>query len=567
MHEDFRLAHAHHLAGRLSEAEALYRRMLEADPKDLRAMSMLGMMLMDTQRMDEAQALFTRMLEADPGHHHALHNLGRLMQIRANDIEAVQLLRKAAGSKPDFAPAHNDLAVSLHRLGKFEDALASLRRALEIDPGFAMAHDNLGVVLYDCGRYSQACDAHLRALEHTNDANRRISILLNLAAAAYEAGNPALSEKASLAILDADPQHAGAMEQLAKVMQRQGRNSEALELLNGLARMQGLEIREGPENPEATILVLGAVGASHVPTRWLFDESLFARLTLVMLSPDREDAPLGEVSWDDLADVDLIFNALGDAEMSGGQFEAVKDLSGKLGRPLLNSPDGVARTGRYHAPKLFGDIEGLRVPDMRRLARGEAHPEPPFLIRAAGTHGGKDLCLIRCEEEFFDYMKVTPGERFLLSEFVDFGDAEGCYRKYRFIFVDRRPYPYHLAIGEDWMVHYWRTDMRSVEWKRAEEAAFLHDWAGVFGPAGAAAVAEIGRRMDLEYGGLDCSILQDGRVLFFEANASMLVHLDDADPDCKRQAVFKIRDAVTRMIRERTKDRSSGRSLPTTSRS
>ena len=567
MHEDLRIAYAHHLAGRLSEAEALYRRVLEDDPNHLQAMSMLGMMLMDRLQTEEAHALFARILAIDPEHHHALHNLGRLMQISGDDVEAVALLRKATESKPGFAPAHNDLAVSLHRIGKFEEALASLHRALDIDPTFAMAYDNLGVVLYDCENFNEACQAHLKALEHEKDPVRRISILLNLAAAACEASRLGISEEACRIILDADQNHPGAMEQLAKVMLRQGRNEEAFALLNRLARTQGLEIREGPENPEATILVLGGAGASHVSTRHLFDETLFARLTLVMLTPDQEDAPLGQVSWEDLAGVDLVFNALGEVEMSGGQFEAVKKLAGRLDRPLLNSPDRVARTGRDHAPELFKNIEGLRVPAVQAAKRGEILSKPPFLIRPAGTHGGKDLSLIGSECELDDYMKRTPGERFLLSEFVDFREADGYYRKYRFIFVDRKPYPYHLAIAKDWMVHYWRTDMKSVEWKRLEEEAFLSDWAEVFGPQGVAAVSEVGKRMDLEYGGMDCSLLPDGRVLLFEANANMLVHLDDADPHYKRQAVFRIRNEMTRMVREFRDDRSSGRSHRSISRS
>lgn len=38
------------------------------------------------------------------------------------------------------------------------------------------------------------------------------------------------------------------------------------------------------------------------------------------------------------------------------------------------------------------------------------------------------------------------------------------------------------------------------------------------------ALAAIGRRLDLDYGGIDFTLLPDGRVLVFEANATMLVH-------------------------------------------
>ena len=562
MHElnkQLETAFGHHVAGRVAQAEALYKMVLEAEPSHVQALSMLGMMLMDSQRIKEAEALFDRLLAIDPENPHALHNLGRLMQVRGNDQKAVVLLRRAGKIKPDLAPIHNDLAVSLHRLGQFDEALLALDRALAIDPGFAMAHDNRGVVLYDCQRFFEACDAHLKALENTDDIQKRISMLLNLAFAAYEAGDLAASGQACNAILGEDKNHADALEQLARVLYRQRRNEEALATLNRLARIQGLERKAGPEKPEATILVLGGAGASHVSTRSLFDPELFARMTLIMLSPNQADAPLGDVSWEALADADLIFNALGEVESNGGQFEAVKMLAARLAKPLLNSPDLVARTGRDQVTGLFAGIPGLKVPQVRPITRGDSSCRAfPLLIRLAGTHGGKDLSLIRTEPEFFEYMDKTPGDRFLLTEFFDSKDVNGHYKKYRFIFVDRKPYPYHLAIAEDWMVHYWRTDMKSVEWKQREEESFLTDWTAVFGPLGVAAVAQVAERMNLDYGGMDCSILPDGQVLFFEANACMLVHLDDSEPACKRQAVSRIRDAVTGMVRAAVKrDRSS----------
>jgi glutathione synthase/RimK-type ligase-like ATP-grasp enzyme len=43
------------------------------------------------------------------------------------------------------------------------------------------------------------------------------------------------------------------------------------------------------------------------------------------------------------------------------------------------------------------------------------------------------------------------------------------------------------------------------------------------------AIAAIGRRLDLDYAGVDFTLLPDGRVLVFEANATMLVHRERID--------------------------------------
>jgi len=552
-------AFAHHREGRLTEAETLYRQVLEIDPRQPQALSMLGMILMNGTGKAEAESLFLRHLEVAPDNPLTLHNLGQLLQAKGNDRDAIALFRRAGAGKPDLAPIFNDLAVSLHRLGQWEEALVALDRALGIDPCFGVAHDNRGVVLYDCRRFREAAEAHLAALTFTpvDATSERISILTHLSRATYEASEWVTAEQACRAILEMDANNAVAIEYLAKTLYRLRRDDEALSLLNRRARTQGLAWEERPEHPEATILVLGGVGASHVPTRYLFDPALFATMTLTLLSPDQPDAPLGGVAYEALTEIDLIFNTLGEVEKDGGQVESVKTLAARLGKPILNPPDRVACTGRDRVRELFGDIPGLLVPCVRWMMRDALLSQPafadPFLIRPGGAHGGEDLALIQTPSDLVEYLAKVPYDRFLLTDFHDFKSSQDCYRKCRFIFVDRQPFPYHLAIAESWLVHYWRAEMERADWKKREEEDFLTDWRRVFGPQAAAAVEQVAQRMDLDYGGMDCSILPNGEVLLFEANACMLVHLDDtkADFPYKHLAVPRIQEAMTRMIRNR----------------
>jgi hypothetical protein len=244
---------------------------------------------------------------------------------------------------------------------------------------------------------------------------------------------------------------------------------------------------------------------------------------------------------------------LGEVEKDGNQLQALKDLCAKLDKPVLNPPDKVARTGRDNVQGLFGGIDGLVIPKTQWITRTEVAAlmgEIPVLVRPGGDHGGKDLALIDSQLASHTYLGKVPYERFLQTEFFDFKGAMNSYRKYRFIFIDRVPYAYHLAIGDHWLVHYWRAEMGRSDWKKQEEERFLTDWKSVFGPKGTAAVEAVARNLDLEYGGMDCSLLSDGRVLLFEANACMLLHLDDpqAEFPYKHVAVPKIRDAVTAMI-------------------
>jgi hypothetical protein len=121
-------------------------------------------------------------------------------------------------------------------------------------------------------------------------------------------------------------------------------------------------------------------------------------------------------------------------------------------------------------------------------------------------------------------------------------------RKYRALFIDGRLYPVHLAISNDWKVHYFSADMAERADHRAEEARFLGDARGVLGAAAYAALKAIGRELGLEYGGVDFGFDAAGNVVVFEANATMAVYLpaEGAEWVYRRPAY----DAVIAAVRE-----------------
>jgi FkbM family methyltransferase len=59
---------------------------------------------------------------------------------------------------------------------------------------------------------------------------------------------------------------------------------------------------------------------------------------------------------------------------------------------------------------------------------------------------------------------------------------------------------------------------------RKEEEQFLEDMASVFNPHHQNALRAIAKATGLDYGGVDCGLDRDGRIVVFEANAAMLVH-------------------------------------------
>jgi len=548
----------HHAEGRQADAEALYRRILEQQPDHPQALGMLALILSDGPREAEAEAVLRRHVALAPDAGASLHALGRLLIRQGRDEEALALLQRAARLLPALAPAHNDLGAALHRAGQLTEALQAFERATAIDPGYGVAHANRGLALQEGRRFEEALQAYGRGLAFTapDQADLRAAILVQLAQSARKAGRGHEAE-ALLHIERANrPDHAEIAGELALLLEQSGKTDEALAVRNDLARRAGLSRRGLARAGAPKMLLLGAVGGGHTPTRYLVDDDVFEVLSVTLLSPDQPDAPLGAVPMEELRSADVVFSTLGDFDHDGGQFAAAARLLAELGKPALNPPAGIAPTARDQARALFAGIEGMIVPPVRRLTRQDLRAlslERPTLARPAGDHGGDNLTLLLEEADKDAFLARVTSESLLTCPFHDYRSPDGHWRKYRLIFVDRQVFPYHLAIGDEWLSHYWRVQMGLSDWKRAEEEAFLADWRGVFGERAASAADAAALRLDLDYGGMDCALTQSGELLLFEANACVLLHLDEpkARFGYKHRYVPPIREAFTRMALER----------------
>ena len=87
-----------------------------------------------------------------------------------------------------------------------------------------------------------------------------------------------------------------------------------------------------------------------------------------------------------------------------------------------------------------------------------------------------------------------------------------------------------MAISDSWVVHYMSAGMLESAAKRAEEARFFASFDDGFARRHRDALAEIARRVELEYVGIDCGETPDGELLIFEVDAGMTVHAMDS-PD------------------------------------
>jgi len=260
---------------------------------------------------------------------------------------------------------------------------------------------------------------------------------------------------------------------------------------------------------------------------------------------------------------DVVFNEVADPDSHKGALARCEKLCSGFDAPIINPPHLIRRTTRDHIARQLTDIPGVSMPPTIRCcpkSPDEIHATIkkenlayPVIVRLAGQHGGTSSILIQSGRDR-DRLHVYPfdGRDFYLTQYVDYRDDDGLFRKYRIVVISGRPYFRHVLIGKDWMVHSssfefvkQRQDLLSE--MRQRRLAFDDELA----PRISAAVQEIYRRIQLDYFGIDCHVGNDGELLLFEVNANMNV-LHDPEGTLK-DAVDKIKQGIHLLIQSKIK--------------
>lgn len=156
---------AHHSAGQLPQADALYRQILQLSPSHAVALHLLGVIALQSGQGAAALDLIDRAIQANPDYAEAYFSRGNALYLLQRYPEAVECYDMAIRLKPDNAEAFFNRGNTLYLLGRFQDALQSFDNTILHNPDFAQAHYNRGNTLYLLGRFQSALQSYDKAIQ------------------------------------------------------------------------------------------------------------------------------------------------------------------------------------------------------------------------------------------------------------------------------------------------------------------------------------------------------------------------------------------------------------------
>jgi glutathione synthase/RimK-type ligase-like ATP-grasp enzyme/lipoprotein NlpI len=451
--------------------------------------------------------------------------------------------------------AEIERAVLLGALNRRQDAQQSFIDILRRAPANFSALNEFGTLLTDMGAIDAACCVYSEAIaQHPQNPIGHV----NLANLLLRANRHTEAREHYETVLRIDPEYAPAHQGLGAVLadlgDRTGARHHFQKGFRGHA-ISSLPYR-GTEPPVA-LLQLVSSGGGNIPTASFLDDRIF--LTSIIVT-DHLDASTP------LPPHQLVFNAIGDADLCKPALQAAARLIARTSAPVINDPRAVMKTGRIGNTRRLRAIPGVVTPRTVAIARDIlAGPDGaglianhrfsfPLLLRSPGYHTGRNFVLVEAAAGLSAAAAGLPGDDLLVIEYLDARGKDGKARKYRVMMIGDRIYPLHLAISGNWKVHYFTSDMADKPDHRLEEARFLSDMPAALGDKAIKALERIRDTLGLDDAGIDFGLGPDGELLLFEANATMVVNPPDADErwTYRRDAVGRVLEAVVAMMMQRS---------------
>ncbi|QDT51886.1 TPR repeat-containing protein YrrB [Symmachiella dynata] len=224
---------------------------------------------------DRAAQAYEQILTADPQNVDALHLTGVIAHQRGEYEDAIQWIQRALQLRPRNATFHNNLGNALQAVGRYDAAEQHFQTALEISPQSVDARFNLGALRQEQGQWNAALAefaAVVRQQPGMAKAYHRLGMIFK------RQGQLAEAERCLSEALVHDPNFDEAALLLAKTHRAAGRTDEALQQFQRLCAKSPQQI-DAHFELAATLLDCGR-----------FDEAIVQLSNVIQRAPDHARA-------------------------------------------------------------------------------------------------------------------------------------------------------------------------------------------------------------------------------------------------------------------------------------
>lgn len=520
-----------HKAGLIMEAESIYREILSIDKDNAEVLGLLAIIALQQRDQNLAKKMWRRAIEAKSPPWIFLRNLTNYFQFlvsQGDDKEAVKLLSKTLPDWPAVRVPDPDernmlmvLANILVKHKSLDAASRLLKSAISAVPTDATFLHALGKVQYHLGDLSSARE------------------YLSLA-------DTALEHQASFQLLD--DLHQCAIEE--------GDREAAHKIKERLAARQPVYINPAMPSQNGSILVLNTVqfGKMRSFQELHFSFNYTSQISRILdkdfhFTSVLPEYQAGREAARKLPKPDLVINNLTNGEfiLAGGNLAAISEFSESFGVPVINHPQKAILTTRQKSAELISDLPGVIVPRIKRFSKTgktmgelikeiEANFNYPFIRRTLFLQQGMGLLKIEKRGDLANGLNTPEQDDFYISDFIDNRGPTGHYRKLRAAIVGNEIIIVRVDHSPHWVVHGMRKDDEKIAFYRNHPIYLEMDERICsnpdleLGPSVMLSLRQIRNRIPLEIFGIDFDVAPDGRLVFFEANATMNL-LSTAHPE------------------------------------
>lgn len=497
-------------ANDVQAAETKFARSLEILPDRASTLNNLSVVKIRLEKFTEAEALARRAIAAGDQSPEPWSNLGAALMATQRPAEALQAHDRALQCGPASAKAWLNKAMTLLELKRFDEALTACDEALKLNSSQPEILYTQSRILKELGRTEEAREKYLVSLE------------MRTAASPVFFTDRRASQKATVLIIS----HATVMDDSFKSFERLHR-----ECLNY---------------------------PGQLPAR-LPDEFQFG---FVFETDARKPSARNRIPPPDV----VINNCTnGELLLREGSLRALGGLMDSFGVPVINHPSQIIHSTRDAAAKLVADIPEVCLPKTRRFSAAGKTPETlardiedefdyPLIVRSTVFQEGKGMFKLDSRDALLQQVSAGLPEEFLATQFVDSRSDSRFFRKFRAAFVRDEMVLVRVDFDTGWNVHGRKSEERAAFYLANPhlleiEKQCCADPEAALGRPVLQALRAIRERVPLDVFGVDFDVGLDGRLVFYEANATMNL-LSTAHPSAPHppEAEARLKQAFDRCL-------------------